>query len=86
MDLRKFIESFTKGIPSAERDVLATGSSHPGSCRCETCRQWWQLMGPSDDDCPYGPFKAEEIEDDSVEGQRAKRVRLMLEADRKTDR
>lgn len=55
------------GIPEAEQKILDAGSNHIFGCRCETCRQWWKLMGPADADddgngSDYGPFSKEEIE------------------------
>lgn len=47
------------GITPNEQRILDAGSNHPYSCRCETCRQWWQQMG--DDDGSYGPFTKEEV-------------------------
>lgn len=48
------------GVTPGEREVLDAGSSHKSNCRCETCRRWWELVGP-DEDGNYGPFSAEEI-------------------------
>jgi hypothetical protein len=47
-------------IPKATQDILDEGSSHPGTCRCETCWRWWKLMGP-DEVGDFGPFTEEEI-------------------------
>jgi hypothetical protein len=49
------------GITKEEQGVLE--SNHPYSCRCETCKSWWKMMGPDGDEPGnYGPFSAEEIE------------------------
>jgi hypothetical protein len=50
-------------LPPEEKIVLDEGSDHPHSCRCDTCKQWWKLMGPDPDNNMYGPFTKEEIEE-----------------------
>lgn len=50
------------GIPVAEQAALDRGNEHEYLCRCDTCREWWRLMGPEDElGLSYGPFTAEEI-------------------------
>ncbi len=56
---KKFAEIL--GIPEETRQVLDAGSSHPYTCKCEVCRQWWRSVGPEDGDT-YGPFTKEEID------------------------
>ena len=56
-------------ISKNEQSILDEGSNHPGSCRCETCRQWWKLMGTDyPEEGSYGPFTKEEIEVDDNNG------------------
>lgn len=69
------------GIPPEEQAVLDSGGDHPFTCTCETCRNWWKLMGPDGD--TYGPFKPEDIEDDTPDGQRCKQLRLEYQAEHK---
>lgn len=64
------------GIPKETQNILDAGSSHKPSCRCETCRRWWQKMGPEDDPRgPYGPFTIEEIEDNTPDGRKCFKLR-----------
>lgn len=73
----KFAESL--GITSETKAVLDIGSDHNYLCTCETCRKWWQEMGP--DGITYGPFKAEQIEDGTKLGDVCKSIRLQNLAD-----
>lgn len=67
------------GIPKETQDVLDSGSNHPFSCKCQTCKEWWWAMGPDDDSKrPYGPFEIEEIEDGSPKGEECKKMRLEM--------
>lgn len=58
------------GITPEEQISLDAGSNHPFTCRCETCRKWWVLCGPENEDeadepgyvPKYGPFTQAEIE------------------------
>ena len=53
------------GIKPDDAGILDEGSDHPYGCKCDTCRQWWKLVGPEDRGEPtenYGPFTQEEIE------------------------
>ena len=64
------------GLDKETQNTLDAGNAHPVHCTCETCKRWWQAMGPEDDPRgPYGPFTIEEIEDDTPDGQRCKRIR-----------
>ena len=63
IDPKKLAESL--GIPKNQSEILLTGANHSPYCRCEICRQYWQLIGP-DEDGNYGPFSLEEIEDKGV--------------------
>lgn len=59
------------GIEPDEQAVLDSGSSHPYTCRCEVCLNWWVMMGPEDLANPtYGPFTEAEIEAARFRGQR----------------
>lgn len=49
------------GIPPEERDILLTGGDHPYFCRCDTCREWWKMMGPDPDTGKCGSFTMEEL-------------------------
>ncbi len=72
MTPKEFAAAFAQaaGISPEEQAVLDAGSSHHFRCRCETCLQWWKLMGPENaeqigmpDYVPeYGPFTPEEVE------------------------
>ncbi len=69
------------GIPPDEQAILDAGSRHFYTCRCQQCKLWWQLMGPEDgSEDGYGPFKPEEIEDETEAGQAAKAMRERLKA------
>lgn len=48
-------------IPPKEQEILDEASTHMFNCRCEICRQYWELVGP-DESGSYGPFAREEIE------------------------
>jgi len=57
------------GISPEDQQSLDAGGGHHYTCRCETCRKWWKLMGPADADedgkgTDYGPFTKEEVEKD----------------------
>ncbi len=49
------------GIEPKKRDALLIGSEHPYSCRCDTCKEWWKLMGPDPEDGKCGSFTMEEL-------------------------
>ena len=67
------------GIDKETQNILDAGGSHGLSCRCETCRRWWQEMGPEDDPRrPYGPFAIDEIEDDTSVGRKCRQIREEL--------
>jgi len=53
------------GIPKETSNILLAGADHPEYCRCEICKQYWQLIG-SDEDGNYGPFSIEEIENEEM--------------------
>ena len=36
--------------------ALQIGSDHAYSCTCNTCADWWRMMGPDPDSNRYGPF------------------------------
>ncbi len=52
------------GITPEEQGILDTGMDHPHGCRCETCWEWWLLVGPNVNG-EYGPFTVEEMIADS---------------------
>lgn len=66
------------GIDPEIQNILDSGSNHPYGCTCETCRLWWQKMGPEDYDRPYGNFTIEQIEDGTPDGDNCLRIRLQL--------
>jgi len=43
---------------------FAEATSHRYGCRCDSCKQWWVKMGPTEhdvrDEWSYGPFSEEE--------------------------
>lgn len=49
------------GVEPEEQDILLTGSEHPYTCRCDTCREWWKMMGPDPDTGRCGGFTMEEL-------------------------
>lgn len=49
------------GIPPEERDILLTGADHDYMCRCDTCREWWKMMGPDPENGTCGGFTMEEL-------------------------
>jgi hypothetical protein len=36
--------------PPMSIEDFDTASSHPYLCKCSLCEQWWQLVGPEDED------------------------------------
>lgn len=46
-------------------EALDTGSKHPYDCRCETCWNWWKMMGLGDEDSP--PFTQAELDQETFE-------------------
>lgn len=49
------------GIDPATQFILDEGSNHQYDCKCDTCKAWWQKMGPNPDTLDFGPFTLEEI-------------------------
>lgn len=43
-------------IPDHEAHLLITGAHHAYSCTCDTCREFWRLIGPDPDTNDFGPF------------------------------
>jgi len=67
------------GIDKETQNILDAGNKHDLSCRCDTCKRWWQAMGPEDDPRrPYEPFTIEEIEDNTPTGQKCRLQREEL--------
>jgi len=58
MNREEMIKMF--GFSEEVSSLLDVGSSHPASCRCDVCKEWWKEVGPDEDG--YGPFTKEEIE------------------------
>lgn len=59
------------GIPKNVQRVLDVGGSHPYSCRCDVCKEFWREMGPEQNgegSVSYGPFTREEIEGPAKKG------------------
>lgn len=43
-------------IPDDEAAILRQAAYHDYSCTCDTCREFWRLIGPDPDTNQYGPF------------------------------
>jgi hypothetical protein len=63
------------------QEILDKGSEHHYRCRCETCRKWWQSLGPESRENPYGPFEINEIEDGTPDGNACRSTRFDLESE-----
>jgi hypothetical protein len=50
------------GIPKRDQDIMDAAMNHDIDCKCETCKEYWRLVGPEEDG-NYGPFTKEEIEE-----------------------
>ena len=53
--LRDAMDALEK-LLGGEAKVLREASGHRYSCTCDTCREWWRLVGRDPDTGLYGPF------------------------------